>query len=430
MNRRQLQVLEAAYQAAQTIKDLEDNYFEGGKITYAPNQTKTLVEYVQSLRDRQLLIVRTNLAQFRLNSFLLNRQSHDLNIDLAHPESRTDEPIADRDVVVLEKLNFIDTVISKYREPEDELEPLAHDLNDSTQAPIASDTAQDPSKLTHTEVIAKTVDPSIMIDPNNALGQSRSGFFQGGFSLGKELDPKYEQQVVQAIRMRRKQDKQAIRWLLILLLVPLLIQVLTKHLVFDPVLGSHSEKNPTKIELSQEIKEEFDAKFIGFKNELEVKTLLGLVPELSPTEEREQLHEKAIELWRESRDHALDGLKNLMADGVAIAAFAGIVAFNRNKLANIRAFSNRTFLSLSDPAKVFIFILVTDMFVGFHSAEGWEVLLEGIGHHFGLPESKVFIYTFVATVPVMLDSVIKFWIFTYFTRYSAAGSAIYERMNT
>jgi CemA family len=70
------------------------------------------------------------------------------------------------------------------------------------------------------------------------------------------------------------------------------------------------------------------------------------------------------------------------------------------------------------------------MFVGFHSAEGWEVSLEGIGHHFGLPESKLFIYTFIAIVPVMLDSVIKFWIFTYFTRYSAAGSAIYERMNT
>ncbi|MHC5740010.1 hypothetical protein [Nostoc sp.] len=94
-----------------------------------------------------------------------------------------------------------------------------------------------------------------------------------------------------------------------------------------------------------------------------------------------------------------------MADGVAIVVFAGIVYFNRNKLANIRNFSNRTFLSLSDPVKVFIFILITDIFVGFHSAEGWEVLLEGIGHHFGLPESKVVIYTFIATVPVMMDSI-------------------------
>lgn len=205
----------------------------------------------------------------------------------------------------------------------------------------------------------------------------------------------------------------------------MLIQILAKNLVFEPVLRSHSEKNPTKIELSQEIKEKYAAKFNAFKDELEVRGLLGLVPELSPAERQERLQEKATELWRESREHAFNGLKNLIADGIAIVVFAGIVYFNRNKLANIR-----NFLSLSDPVKVFIFILVTDMFVGFHSAEGWEVLLEGIAHHFGLPESKVVIHTFIATVPVMMDSVIKFWIFTYLTQFSVAGSAIYERMNT
>lgn len=196
------------------------------------------------------------------------------------------------------------------------------------------------------------------------------------------------------------------------------------------MLGTYGDKNPTKIELSHEIKEEYTAEFNAFKDELEVKDLLGLIPGLSPAQRRERLQEKVTELWRESRESALNGIKNLMADGIAIAAFAGIVYFNRHVLAHIRAFSNRAFLSLSDPVKVFIFILITDMFVGFHSAEGWEVLLEGIAQHFGLPESKAVIHTFIATVPVMMDSVIKFWIFSYLTQFSAAGSAIYERMNT
>ncbi|MHC5675162.1 hypothetical protein [Nostoc sp.] len=423
LNRRQLQVLEASYKAAQNIKALEDKYFNGAKITYAPNQAKTLVEYVQSLRDRQLFIVRSNLVQFRLNSFLLNRQLHDPEIDLAQPESLTNEPIVDSDAVVSSKLNFIDVVISKYREPEEELKHLALDLKNSVPIPTALNVAQEPSK-------SANIDAARITNQNNPLKRNRRGFFQGGFSLGRELDPKYEQQVVQEIRLRRKLDKLAIRWLLILLLVPVLIQILTKNLVFDPLLGSYSEKNPTKIELSHEIKEKYGAEFNAFKDELEVQELLGLVPELSVTERRELVQEKVTELWRESRKQTLNGLKNLIADGVAIVVFAGIVYFNRNKLANIRNFSNRTFLSLSDPVKVFIFILITDMFVGFHSAEGWEVLLEGIGQHFGLPESKVVIHTFIATVPVMIDSVIKFWISTYFTQFSAAGSAIYERMNT
>lgn len=431
LNQRQFQVLEAAYKAAQNIKALEDKYFDGGKITYTPNQTKTLVEYVQSLRDRQLFIVRTNLAQFRLNSFLLSRQVSAAKLDSTRPESLANESSVDADAVVLEKLNFIDAVISKYRDSEDdELEQLALELKDSTVIPATSDVVHEPSKPTNVKPTAKPIDPANVANQNNPSKWNRSGFFRGGFPLGRELDPQYEQQVVQEIRLRRKQDKVAIRWLLILLLVPLLIQILAKNLIFEPILGSYSDKNPTKIELNQEIRERLDAEFIAYKDALEIQELLGIIPELSPTERRDRLQERAAELWRESREHALNGLKNLLADGVAIIAFAAIVYFNRSKLAAIRSFSNRTFLSLSDPVKVFLFILITDMFVGFHSAEGWEVLLEGVAHHFGLPESRVAINTFIATVPVMMDSMIKFWIFTYLTRYSASASAIYERMNT
>ena len=57
-------------------------------------------------------------------------------------------------------------------------------------------------------------------------------------------------------------------------------------------------------------------------------------------------------------------------------------------------------------------------------------ILEGIIHHFSLPESKVFINGFIATVPVIIDAYIKFWIFSYLTRYSPSTSAIYERMHT
>ncbi len=85
---------------------------------------------------------------------------------------------------------------------------------------------------------------------------------------------------------------------------------------------------------------------------------------------------------------------------------------------------------MGDPTKVFLFILVTDMFVGFHSAEGWNVLLESFTHHFGLPENEAVIQMFIATVPVIIDSCIKFWIFIYLTRFSPSASAIYERMNT
>lgn len=309
--------------------------------------------------------------------------------------------------------------------------------------------------------------------------------FGGADRIAKEFNPKYEQEVVQELRIRRVQNRMAVRWLAMLLLVPLLVQVLTKNVILNPILGNYFERNPSKVELSNEIEEEFLHKFSEYKEALEVKHLLAkaVVEEEqrehrqyknSPAEEKalakavfgdlpaellkdtlndqpgkfrsllitsgwteveeelqeRALEEKALELWREARQEQLNGLKNVLADGAGLVSFVVLVYVGRQRLTVVRNFSNRAFLSLNDPTKVFLFILVTDMFVGFHSAEGWEVILEGFAHHFGLPESKVFINSFIATIPVIIDACVKFWIFTYLTRYSASASAIYERMNT
>jgi hypothetical protein len=213
-------------------------------------------------------------------------------------------------------------------------------------------------------------------------------------------------------------------------LVPLLLGIVSRTFLFGPLLGTYADRNPSQIELSEEIQKEFSLELLRFRETLAVQELLGIIPELNVEERRERMAEEAQELWREAREAELNGLKNLLADLVAVGTFAGLVYFNRNRLKILRSATNRTFLSLSDPVKVFMFILVTDMFVGFHSAEGWSVILNGLGRHFGLPENEAAVGMFIATVPVFLDSCIKFWIFSYLTRYSPASSAVYERMNT
>ncbi|MBW4432557.1 MAG: hypothetical protein KME28_12690 [Pelatocladus maniniholoensis HA4357-MV3] len=441
-NQRQLDLLEEAYQGAQKIKAIEDKYYNGNKIVYTLDQSKTVFDYIKSLRDRQLWRVRYNLAQFRLGSYFWRHQSRHqdsrpnhleqtLVITSSGEEQQSRHPNNSVESVIFEKLNYIDSVVSKYREEADIKEEI-NTINPTvpksttTDPELPSDSNQEVSQ----QAFSRTIDtPTVEADsvPNK---RKRSGFFLGGFSLNQELNPEYEQQVVREIRLRRKQDRMAIRWLLILLIVPLLVQIITKNLIFEPMLGNYSNKNPTKVELSQEIKQNFVREFVGIKESLEIEQLLGLAPPMTPDEQHKMLEEKAIDLWRESRNEAQNGLKNLLADGIALVAFTALVYFNRTKLTTIRSFSNRTFLSLGDPTKVFLFILITDMFVGFHSAEGWNVLLQSFTHHFGLPENEAVIKMFIATVPVIIDSCIKFWIFSYLTRFSPSASAIYERMNT
>jgi hypothetical protein len=66
--------------------------------------------------------------------------------------------------------------------------------------------------------------------------------------------------------------------------------------------------------------------------------------------------------------------------------------------------------------------------VGFHSPHGWEVFLESAMDHFGLAENEDFIFLFVATFPVLLDTVIKYWIFRYLNKLSPSTVATYHTM--
>jgi hypothetical protein len=67
--------------------------------------------------------------------------------------------------------------------------------------------------------------------------------------------------------------------------------------------------------------------------------------------------------------------------------------------------------------------------VGFHSPHGWEVILEGIANHLGLPANKSLIFLFIATFPVVLDTIFKYWIFRYLNRISPSAVATLKNMN-
>ena len=102
---------------------------------------------------------------------------------------------------------------------------------------------------------------------------------------------------------------------------------------------------------------------------------------------------------------------------------------SRDELRVLRGFLDEAVYGLSDSAKAFGIILFTDIFVGYHSPEGWAVLLEGIAEHFGLPARQNFIMMFIATFPVILATIFKYWIFRYLNRVSPSSVATLKGMN-
>lgn len=389
VERRSLVALESAYQRALKIKAIEDKHFGGQKISPAAVGGKSVYDYFQSTLERELLQIRLDLTQVRLGNFL-NPQTN--------PENNN----------ILETLKAIEDIIGKYRlDLEELLPPLPN--NQTPNLPNTNLTSDKPRDK-----------------DNQIISPATSNKF---FNFRQELTPEYEQTVIKQLRTLRQQQRIAIRFILIIILVPLSVQVISRNFIFSPVLNYFGVDRAkiSEVYISQEIGEKYLREFARLQEIEEIKHVLGVAK--AGHESEENFREQVQELFKEAGYESQDGWKNLLSDTTGLIAFIAILIFGRQQLAITRAYVSRYFLSLNDITKAFIFILFTDIFVGFHSAEGWTVILETLFRHFGWRENITFISLFVATVPVILDTIFKLLIFNYLTRKSPTAATILEKMN-
>ncbi|KAJ0074560.1 hypothetical protein Patl1_37593 [Pistacia atlantica] len=83
----------------------------------------------------------------------------------------------------------------------------------------------------------------------------------------------------------------------------------------------------------------------------------------------------------------------------------------------------------SDTIKAFSILLVTDLCIGFHSPHGWELMIGYVYNDFGFAHNDQIISGLVSTFPVILDTILKYWIFRYLNRVSPSLVVIYHSMN-
>ena len=140
------------------------------------------------------------------------------------------------------------------------------------------------------------------------------------------------------------------------------------------------------------------------------------------------LQEKIFELAQSSHFHALQSLTNVFADLLSIVVLIFLLITLKPEITILKSFLVEVIYNLSDTTKSFLLILMTDLLVGFHSPRGWETMFSLILYHFGLPENQDFVFLFVATLPVILDTVFKYWIFRHLNKISPSTVATYHNM--
>lgn len=141
-----------------------------------------------------------------------------------------------------------------------------------------------------------------------------------------------------------------------------------------------------------------------------------------------QFQQKATQLAIVYNKESLQAVINLFGDCVTFLTVFLLSIWMRPQIVILKSFLTESIYSLSDTSKSFLLILCTDLLVGFHSPRGWEIAIESLLRHFGLPENQDFIFLFVAAFPVFLDTIFKYWIFRYLNKISPSTVATYHNM--
>ncbi|MEH1910047.1 proton extrusion protein PcxA [Nostoc sp.] len=419
--------LDEAYNAALKIQEIEDKHFNGNKIDIdSAMYSNSVMDYFESDLNKLLKIARMRLTELRASRWFLNEENQKAaqkaGIEYLSPS------------LVLEKLNFIDQVISKYTTNSDQITSQALVVQ-PPNLPVNSVIYEDKSLLVNTP----TVPPKIATQDlgkkpqikrkTDTMGILPRSLLSTITRLQVELDPNSEQEVIQSFRQTQRRTIISIRFILLLIIVPLLTHQIAKAFVVGPIIDRVRSSEQMQIFLNSEMEEEALLELQRFEEKLKFENLIIKAPAMSSEQIENEMGDKAIELAKEFRHESSNAIKNIFADLFSVGTFIWLLLVSRSSIAVLKDFIDNIVYGLSDSAKAFIIILFTDIFVGFHSPHGWEVLLEGVSRHWGLPANRDFIFLFIATFPVILDTIFKYWIFRFLNRISPSAVATYRNMN-
>ncbi len=229
--------MEQAYDAALLIRAMEDQHFGGQKIEPATLQEgNRIYSYFEDELQSNLRIIKLRLSEFKASRSFLSLSDPRLSGINLRAESLTEEEAnsAERLAIRLEKLRFIDQILNRYTSaaPTLALIPLDKPTKTTeTSKPTSRKTVNQSEDVAVYSRNAKTMtrpeeSKDGMSDSTSFVPRSILGTFD---RLRRELDPQAEEEVVKTFPSSKTKTVVSLRFILLLILVPLLTHQMSKN---------------------------------------------------------------------------------------------------------------------------------------------------------------------------------------------------------
>ena len=169
--------------------------------------------------------------------------------------------------------------------------------------------------------------------------------------------------------------------------------------------------------------------FIELEELLLLDEMIKEYPETRLQNLRIGIYKETIQLIKTHNEDHMNMILHFSTNIICFVILSGYSILGNQELIILNSWVQEFLYNLSDTIKSFFILLLTDLCIGFHSTHGWELMIGSVYKDFGFAHNDQIISGLVSTFPVILDTILKYWIFRYLNRVSPSLVVIYHAMN-
>nr|YP_009771757.1 envelope membrane protein [Barnebydendron riedelii]QIT02542.1 envelope membrane protein [Barnebydendron riedelii] len=170
-------------------------------------------------------------------------------------------------------------------------------------------------------------------------------------------------------------------------------------------------------------------KFIELEELFLLDEMIKEYPETRLQNLRIGIYKEMVQLIKTHNKDCIHTILHFSTNIICFVMLSSYSIIGNQELFILNSWVQEFLYNLSDTIKAFSILLLTDLCIGFHSPHGWELMIGSVYKDFGFAHNEQILSGLVSTFPVILDTILKYWIFRYLNRVSPSLVVIYHSMN-
>nr|YP_009436509.1 chloroplast envelope membrane protein [Cyphia dentariifolia]ATG26784.1 chloroplast envelope membrane protein [Cyphia dentariifolia] len=138
------------------------------------------------------------------------------------------------------------------------------------------------------------------------------------------------------------------------------------------------------------------------------------------------IHTETIQLIKIHNEGRIHTILHLSTNIICFVILSGYAILGNRELVILNSWAQEFLYNLNDTTKALSIMFLIELCVGYHSIRAWEFIGVSIAKYFGFVHNDFLISCLVCLLPVMIDSIFKYWVFYYLNRVSPSLVVIYH----